>query len=124
MQHLRSKNEVPMSVQNYDRHGIENLQHDPVKPLDRLKFPAWLVYTTIVLMVVYCAMYKELHEEMDIERMQRKNLLLAMKKTKEEVDMDKETSSAEEFEMKSAQFKKIVRDQQRLEKVNLDVIKS
>ena len=24
-QHLRSKSEVPMSVQNYDRHGIENL---------------------------------------------------------------------------------------------------
>lgn len=48
-QHLRSKSEVPMSIKNYDRHGIENLQHDHVKPLDRIKMPAWLFWGTLFL---------------------------------------------------------------------------
>ena len=70
-----------MSVSNYDRHGVENLQHDHVKPLDRLKIPPWLLYSTVLFFIVWVGMYGELHEEMDLEKMTRRNMLLAMKKT-------------------------------------------
>ena len=43
-QHLRSDSSVPMSIRNIDRHGLGNLVHDPVKPLDRLKIPPFLLY--------------------------------------------------------------------------------
>lgn len=41
---MRSESTVPMSIRNIDRHGIGNLVHDPVKPLDRLKIPPFLLY--------------------------------------------------------------------------------
>jgi hypothetical protein len=36
-----------MSIRNVDRHGIANLKHDPVKPLDRFKIPPFLIYFII-----------------------------------------------------------------------------
>ena len=34
--YLRSGSEVPNSVMNYDRHGMENLKKDKIRPFDRL----------------------------------------------------------------------------------------
>ena len=36
-----------MSIRNYDRHGMANLAHEPVKPLDRVKIPPWLIYSCV-----------------------------------------------------------------------------
>lgn len=93
-----------MSVSNYDRHGVENLKHDHVKPLDRLKIPPWLLYGTVFFFIVWIGVYREMHEEMDLEKMQRRNMLLAMKQTLDEKDLEKETSPSEEHEMKSFQY--------------------
>lgn len=70
-----------MSIKNYDRHGIENLQHDHVKPLDRLKIPAWVLWGTLFIFFVEISKQKLQNEDMDIERVTRKNMLLAMKRT-------------------------------------------
>jgi hypothetical protein len=103
MQHLRSKSDTPMSVANYDRHGIEKLQHEPVKPLDRLKIPPWLVFGTVFLFIVWIGFFNELEQELSVERMTRRNMLLAMKKTKDDKTLGKEEDKPEaaENEMKS-----------------------
>jgi hypothetical protein len=33
-----------MSIRNEDRHGLSNLKHDPVKILDRLHIPPYILY--------------------------------------------------------------------------------
>jgi len=45
--HLRNKTNVPMSIRNEDRHGLSNLVHDEVKVLDRIHWPAWLVFMAL-----------------------------------------------------------------------------
>ena len=40
--HLRNKKSVPMSIRMEDRHGLSNLKHERVKPLDKMHFPPWL----------------------------------------------------------------------------------
>ena len=55
-----------MSVSNYDRHGIENLMHEPVKPLDRLKIPPFALYFWILSMIAYVAVKVRDLEELDI----------------------------------------------------------
>lgn len=44
---------MPMSIRNVDRHGIENLRHDAVKPLDRIKIPPWLIYMVVFGGILY-----------------------------------------------------------------------
>lgn len=70
-----------MSIRNVDRHGLGNLQHDPVKPLDRVKIPPWLLYLLFFSAFGYVVMSMQEQEESNIEELQKKNLLLAMKKT-------------------------------------------
>jgi hypothetical protein len=70
-----------MSIRNVDRHGLGNLQHDPVKPLDRLKVPPWLLYAFFLAGFAYVAMSMESTESTNLEELSKKNLLLAMKKT-------------------------------------------
>lgn len=108
-QHLRSKSDVPMSVKNFDRHGIENLQHDPVKPLDRIKTPAWMLWGTLFLIFAQIVLTNVQEEELDLEKMTRRNMLLAMKRTQEQKLLpDNEVSPGEQFEMKSLQFERVV----------------
>lgn len=52
---MRSDSTVPMSIRNVDRHGLENLKHDPVKPLDRLKIPPWAIYLFVFGSVLFLA---------------------------------------------------------------------
>jgi hypothetical protein len=63
-QHLRTKSEVPMSVQNYDRHGIENLQHDPVKVFDRLKIPPFFIFVIALTSLAYLRVIQLQNEDM------------------------------------------------------------
>lgn len=72
-----------MSVQNYDRHGIENLTHDPVKPLDRLKVPPFLIFVGFFLLIAYGGIIHLNNEDLQTDTLIRRNLLLAMKQTKE-----------------------------------------
>ena len=46
---------MPMSIRNVDRHGLENLRLDPVKPLDRLKIPPWIIYMVVFGGTLYVA---------------------------------------------------------------------
>lgn len=74
-----------MSIRNIDRHGLGNLRHDPVKPLDRLKIPPFLLYLLFGGGLLYVlAMFKE-SEEMSFENLAKKNLLLAMKHTQDKI---------------------------------------
>ena len=124
MQHLRSKSEVPMSVSNYDRNGIENLTHEPVKPLDRMKIPPWAIYTIVFCIFGLLGTRSWFDEELDAEKMMRRNMLLAMKRTQsEKVSGQKETSLGEKHEMKSYQYKSVVKDQTENEKKSIDNIK-
>ncbi len=56
-----------MSIRNVDRHGLGNLKHDPVKPLDRLKIHPLLIYMVVFGWIFYfMAVYwdsEELHFE-------------------------------------------------------------
>jgi hypothetical protein len=70
-----------MSIRNVDRHGLGNLKHDPVKPLDRLKIPPFLLYMLILGAFLYVIVTMRDSEEMEFQNLAKKNLLLAMKKT-------------------------------------------
>jgi hypothetical protein len=54
-----------MSLRNFDRHGLGNLQHDPVKPLDRLKIPPWLLYILFLGVFGYAATLMQSSEELN-----------------------------------------------------------
>jgi hypothetical protein len=79
--HLRSDSTVPMSIRNYDRHGLENLKHDHVKPLDRLKIPPFVIYIWFFGAIIYVFMKYFENEEFHFDKMQRKNLLLSARRT-------------------------------------------
>ena len=70
-----------MSIRNVDRHGLGNLQHDPVKPLDRLKIPPFLLYLLVLGGILYVVTMMQDSEETGFQELSKKNLLLAMKKT-------------------------------------------
>jgi hypothetical protein len=42
-----------MSIRNVDRHGLGNLKHDAVKPLDRVKVPPFLLYGLVFGALLY-----------------------------------------------------------------------
>ena len=72
---------MPMSIRNVDRHGLDNLKQDFAKPLDKLKIPPILLYIVVFLGVsVIITQFME-KDEMRLQNLQQKNLLLAMKKT-------------------------------------------
>ena len=69
----------------------------------------------IFCMFGICTLTKIRHEDLDAEKMTRRNMLLAMKKTQEDkmegkIDADKEISPGEQHEMKSLQYKSVVKD--------------
>ena len=107
-----------MSIRNYDRHGMANLAHEEVKPLDRVKIPAWLIWGVLGLMF-FGLNYQAMNEKgMDVEQLQRENMLKAMRAQQEEMKYDtkKEISPAEQIEMKSKQYKDVVTKQIKKEK--------
>ena len=114
-----------MSIRNVDRHGLGNLKHDAVKPLDRLKIPPFLLYMLVLGAFLYVMATMRDSEEMDFQNLAKKNILLAMKKTQDKVEYaTDEITPAEEVTMKSQQYKEVVEEQSRREKQKLDTIKS
>jgi hypothetical protein len=75
-----------MSIRNIDRHGIGNLRHDPVKPLDRLKIPPFLLYLLAMGGILYVVTMLQDTEEVGFQELSKKNLLLAMKKTQDRIE--------------------------------------
>lgn len=69
-----------MSVRNYDRHGMENLKVEGVKPLDRLKIPPWVIYSFFFSIFAMLSFKAYTNEEYDLQQLSRRNMLLAMKK--------------------------------------------
>ena len=55
-----------MSIRNYDRHGMANLMHDPVKPLDRAKIPPWLLYLIVFSLFGYFVVRVQNDKGLDI----------------------------------------------------------
>lgn len=124
-QHLRSDSNVPMSIRNVDRHGLGNLQHDPVKPLDRLKIPPFLLYMLALAGILYVMAFLQDSEELEFHNLARKNILLAMKKTQERLEYEpEEVTPAEEITMKSTQYREVVEKQSQKEREKLNRIKS
>ncbi len=78
---MRNQNSVPMSIRNEDRHGLKNLTHDPVKVLDRLHIPPYIIYGFLFILMGGIIVQQNNNEELDIEALQRRNLLLSMKKS-------------------------------------------
>lgn len=71
---------MPMSVMNYDRHGMENLKHEAIKPLDRLKIPPFVVYFIVFGTFAIITLKRTSDESLDTQHLIRKNMLLAIKK--------------------------------------------
>jgi hypothetical protein len=55
-----------MSVRNYDRHGMENLKVEGVKPLDRLKIPPWVLYSFLFSLFAMISYKAHTDEEYDL----------------------------------------------------------
>ena len=98
-----------MSVRNYDRHGMDNLKHEPVKPLDRLKFPPFALYLFVFTIFALIAYRSHTDSSLDTEQLLRRNMLLAIKKQKQtiEYETDTEITPAEQVHMKTKQFEQI-----------------
>lgn len=87
-----------MSIRNMDRHGLANLAHDAVKPLDRLKIPPYFLYGLAIFIFLSTMWHQMDNEEMQLEVLARKNLLLAMKKSQDKIEYgENEISPAEEL---------------------------
>jgi len=95
--HLRTKSNQPMSIMNYDRHGMAELAHDPVKPLDRLKIPPWLIYFSVFSVFAFFVVKTDNEKGLNIEQLRRENMLKAMKTNREKLlyDTKKEITPAE-----------------------------
>ena len=70
-----------MSLMNYDRHGMENLKHDKVKPFDRIKIPPVVLYGIFgcFILILLAKMLED--QEQSSEKLTRRSLLLAMRQT-------------------------------------------
>ena len=92
---------MPMSVMNYDRHGMENLRHDPVKPFDRIKMPPAFLY--LFFMFLFGMMYDQRRQsqELDITLITTKNMLLAMKEGQKMTYAPDEVTATEQLTMHS-----------------------
>lgn len=67
--HLRNKTNVPMSIRNEDRHGIANLQHERVKPLDKYHTPPWFLIVLVVIPLGYWIYDNTKDDENSIENL-------------------------------------------------------
>jgi len=75
-----------MSIRNVDRHGLGNLRKEGTKPLDRLKVPPFIVYGLVIGLSLYFMAKMDDNEELKFINLQRKNTLLAMKRTQEKIE--------------------------------------
>lgn len=100
-----------MSLMNYDRHGMENLKHDHVKPFDRIKIPPVIIYGILCCFVLILLAKMLEDQEQTSEKLTRRSLLLAMRKSQQKAmryDADTEISPAEQVEMQSMQYHQVV----------------
>mgnify|MGYP006103740141 CR=1 FL=1 len=67
--HLRNKTNAPMSIKNEDRHGLANLKHEEVKPLDRLHVPPFLVISIFLIPISMVIYSRYQAEDEDIQKM-------------------------------------------------------
>jgi hypothetical protein len=74
-----------MSIRNEDRHGLGNLKVDSPKPLDRLKIPPFLIYFLVFGGLLYMATKFIDQEDLKIDSLKKRNLLLASKKTQDKL---------------------------------------
>lgn len=68
---------------NYDRHGMENLAHDHVKPLDRIKLPPYVIYAFIFSLSAVVILKMAADDDDNIEAVSRKAILTAMRRSRE-----------------------------------------
>ena len=63
---------------------------------------------------------------LNIEQLRRENMLKAMRANREQIvyDTKKEITPAEQFQMQSKQYKRVVKEQSKTEKDTLSLIKS
>ena len=125
MTHLHTKSTTPMSIRNYDRHGMANLAHDKVKPLDRLHIPPWIIYGVIFSVIAYTTMKVNMDKGLNIEQLRRENMLKAMRANREQIIYDTKTeiTPAEQFQMQSKQYQSVVKQRSKAEKDTLKTIK-
>lgn len=69
-----------MSIRNNDRHGLGDLKHEGTKITDRIKIPPWVIYILVFGIFIIISFKSYTAEELDLEKLQRRNVLLAMKK--------------------------------------------
>lgn len=118
-----------MSIRNEDRHGLGNLKHDPVKILDRLHIPPYIVYFFALSIFGGIVSSNANNEDANIENLQRKNLLLSMRKTQQKLEYgEEEITPAEQLTMATTQYKELakqaVRDDKALSKIKKTVLES
>ena len=67
---------------------MENLQKEGVKPFDRLKMPPAVLYLFMFSLFAVFSFTYMTNEELDVEKLTRRNYLLAMKKLKTKVEYE------------------------------------
>jgi len=104
---------------------MANLAHDPVKPLDRLKIPPWLLYMCVFSFFAFFVMKTQNEKGLNIEQLRRENMLKAMRSNREQVlyDTKKEITPAEQIQMRTKQYDTVVKKRSQAERDTINDIK-
>ena len=126
IQHLRSKSNVPMSLSNFDRHGMQNLVIEEVKLLDRMPIPPFLLYAFILVGIGYISHTSKSNTGMNIQQLKRENLLKAMRKRYSEriqYDADTEVTPVEKITKQTKEYREVVSKKKSEEKQARKIIR-
>ena len=75
---------------------MTNLQHDRVKALDRIHVPPFLIFGLFVVPALLFIYTRVTNDDESIQKLQERNMLLAMKKTQDAVEFGEDEISGSE----------------------------
>eukprot|EP00347_Sterkiella_histriomuscorum_P018826 403344025 len=124
-QHLTNNANLPMSYRNIDRHGLKNLTKESTKILDKYKIPPLVFFGFLTLGFTLIVLLIQQNSELNLQELQRRNLLLAMRKTQQKIEYeDYEVTGTEQITIASKQYENVVTQKHQKEQEKLNSIKS
>jgi hypothetical protein len=83
--------------------------HERVKSLDKIHFPPYLIIGLFFVPILVFIYSRVLSQDESIQKLQERNLLLAMRKTQDQVEYgEDEITGTEELAIASTQYKQVV----------------